>query len=176
MVIRFYTSQPTRSSSEEKITLLPITQKIVNKVAALAETKGMPSGLKIVSKTDTIIYNLAWIAGVDIPDNNNDDNAAKIHDDNTAAKIHDDEMHPDNIAGLALTRQQDNTQVDNEIELLMVNKTKQTTTKKSILMVNKTKQTTTKKSKLFLNWMKKQLKTKKIQKRMMNQIIQNLTG
>jgi hypothetical protein len=94
------------------ITPLPIMRKIVDKVAALADTKGMPSGLKIVSKTDTILYDLAWIAGVDAPATNTDNNA------NNNDAIQDNEMHLDNIAGLAIapTRQQDNThdQIDNE--------------------------------------------------------------
>jgi hypothetical protein len=96
------------------ITPLPITHKVVKKVAALAETKGMPSGLKIVSTMDTILYNLAWIAGVDTPDNNDNNN-----DNNN--KIQDDEMHPNNIAGLAPTRrQQENSydQINNEIKIV----------------------------------------------------------
>jgi hypothetical protein len=101
-------------------------RKIVDKVTALAETEGMPLGLKIVSKTDTILYNLAWIAGVDAPDDDNNDNDDvpddnnNNNDNNNADKIQDDEMHPDNIAGLAPTRQQDNThdQINNEIEIV----------------------------------------------------------
>jgi hypothetical protein len=67
----------------------------------------MPSGLKIVSKMDTIIYKSARIAGVDVPDNN-DDNTSVDNTNNNTDEIHDDEMHPDDIAGLAPTRQQDN--------------------------------------------------------------------
>ena len=52
------------------ITPMPITQAIVNKVAAIANKEGMPSRLKIVSKTDNILYNSDWIAGVDPMDNN----------------------------------------------------------------------------------------------------------
>ena len=52
---------------------MPITQAIVDKVAAMADNKGMPSGLKIVSKADNILYDLAWIAGVESIDNDNDD-------------------------------------------------------------------------------------------------------
>jgi hypothetical protein len=110
VVMSFYTYQPTRSSSGETSLHCQLC-KIVNKVAALAETEGMPSGLKIVSKMDTILYNLTWIAVVDTPNNND-------KDDN---EIQDDEMHSDNIAGLAPTgRQQDNThnQINNEIEIV----------------------------------------------------------
>jgi hypothetical protein len=99
------------------ITPLPITREIVDKVAAFADTEGMPSGLKIVSKTDTILYDSAWIAGVDAPATDADNNA---NDDNNA--IQDNEMHPDDIAGLAIapTRQQDNThdQINNENEIV----------------------------------------------------------
>ena len=59
-----------------------------------------------------------WIAGVDVPDDNDDDNTSVNNTKNNANKIHDDEMHPDDIAGLAPTRQQDNNQIDNEIEIV----------------------------------------------------------
>ena len=96
---------------------MPITRKIVDKVAAVAETESMPSGLKIVSKTNNILYDLAWIAGVDITNEVNDnDNINKTDNVNEAEKINQDKMHPDDIEGLALTKHQENNQsTNNEI-------------------------------------------------------------
>jgi hypothetical protein len=34
-------------------------------VSCLAKAEGMPQGLKIINKTDTILYNSVWMAGVD---------------------------------------------------------------------------------------------------------------
>jgi hypothetical protein len=93
------------------ITPLPITREIVDQVSAIANSEGMPSGLKIVSKTDAILYDSAWIAGVDINNDDNDDDDNDDDEINNDNAIQDDEMHPDDIAGLAPTgRQQDNLQ------------------------------------------------------------------
>ena len=82
------------------ITPMPITKAIVDTVEAIANKEGMTSGLKIVSKTDNILYDSDWIAGVDSMDNDNDD--ATNYDENQDQ----DYMHPDNIEGLGNAKQQ----------------------------------------------------------------------
>ena len=101
---------------------MPITQAIVNKVAAIANHEGMPSGLKIVSKTDNILYNSDWIAGVDPMNNNNNDpmnNDNNDNDKNNATsyqKEDQDYMHPDDIEGLGNAKQVITPNINNEIE------------------------------------------------------------
>jgi hypothetical protein len=81
--------------------------KVVDQVTALADIEGMPLGLKIVSKTDTILYDLARIAGVDAPNDNYNHKNNNNNEDNEQQQ--DDKMHPDNIIGLTPTgRKQDN--------------------------------------------------------------------
>jgi len=86
------------------ITPVPITPAIIKQVHDLAEQDGMPKGLKIMNRTGHVLYDSAWIAGVDYdedefededyePDDGNDDN----DDDDDQY----DEMDPDEIAALA---------------------------------------------------------------------------
>jgi hypothetical protein len=49
------------------ITKIPITKAIQDQVADLATAEDMPQGLKITSKTDAVMYDSSWIAGVDYP-------------------------------------------------------------------------------------------------------------
>jgi hypothetical protein len=51
--------------ARRNITMILITKAIQDQVAELAKAEEMPEGLKISSKTDVILYNLTWIAGVD---------------------------------------------------------------------------------------------------------------
>jgi hypothetical protein len=62
----------------------------------------MPIGLKIYSKSNSLLYNLAWIAGVDYEDNNHDNNNNNYNNCN----YNQDEMHPDKIAALAQNHQE----------------------------------------------------------------------
>jgi hypothetical protein len=95
------------------ITSLLITKSILDQVSNIAINKGMPIGLKIKSKTDSLLYNLAWIAGVDYQDN--DQNTGNNNENNQDNKENQDKMHPDDIAGLAQENQQEtNHQVDNQ--------------------------------------------------------------
>jgi hypothetical protein len=69
------------------VTLLPITQAVQDQVANLARSKGMPQGLKIESKTNILLNNSAWIAGVDYPSESQEEEEENF-----------DKMHPDKIA------------------------------------------------------------------------------
>jgi hypothetical protein len=80
-------------------------------VSHLAEAEGMPQGLKIVNKTDTILYDSAWMAGVDYDQaiqNNKDQESQESQDKNY------DKMHPDVIVGLAQDKQQKNLNQNQE--------------------------------------------------------------
>ena len=83
------------------ITPMPITKAIVNTVETIAKNEGMPSGLKIVSKTDNILYDSAWIAGVD--DQMNNHNATNYNNDQDQDQ---DYMHPDDIEGMGNAKHQ----------------------------------------------------------------------
>jgi long-subunit fatty acid transport protein len=78
-----------------------MTKAIQLLVSCLAEAEGMPQGLKIVNKADTILYNSAWMAGVDynqaLQENNKQDQESQVNQDNNNY----DEMHPDVIVRLA---------------------------------------------------------------------------
>jgi hypothetical protein len=44
---------------------IPITPVIIKQVECIAKMDGMPKGLKITKCTDQVLYNSAWIAGVE---------------------------------------------------------------------------------------------------------------
>jgi hypothetical protein len=56
------------------ITLLPITKSIFNQVSTIATNKGMLINLKIQSKSNSLLYDLVWIAGVDYHQNQDNNN------------------------------------------------------------------------------------------------------
>jgi hypothetical protein len=85
--------------TRRNITKILITKAIQDQVADLAIAEDMPQGLKITSKTDTVIYDSSWIAGVDYP-----------LEEEVDYQEHN-EMHPDKIAGLTSEKIQD---VNNE--------------------------------------------------------------
>jgi hypothetical protein len=47
------------------LTKVPITPSIIKQVHALAELDDMQRGLKITNRANQVIFNSAWIAGVD---------------------------------------------------------------------------------------------------------------
>jgi hypothetical protein len=96
---------PTNSIiTRRRITPVPITPAILKQVHALAESEGMPDGLKIENKTGQIFYDSAWIAGVDYDDEAFDDefeqdykNTDSQQDNDNLPEGHFDEIDPDNI-------------------------------------------------------------------------------
>ena len=54
-----------RIITRANITPAPITQSVIDAVHSLAERDHMPAGLKIHSKTQILLWDSAWIAGVD---------------------------------------------------------------------------------------------------------------
>ena len=102
------------------ITPMPITQTIIDKVTAIAHKEGMPSGLKIISKTDNIMYDSDWSAGVD-PNNNNNDNDNdnidnKNNEDDETSVQDQDYMHPEEIEGLGNKKNVITPNTNDEIE------------------------------------------------------------
>ena len=97
------------------VTQLPITPAIINQVHAIADSENVPEGLKITNRTGQVLYDSAWIAGVDYTDESvtemDDDNEYETehnnesHDGIPTNEMDDideiDEMHPDEIEGLA---------------------------------------------------------------------------
>ena len=51
--------------TRHKVTSVPVTPSIISQVHALARLDGMPPGLKIISRTNQILFDSAWTAGVD---------------------------------------------------------------------------------------------------------------
>ena len=47
------------------VTPAPITPTIINQLHSIANREGMPSGIKIDNRTGIVLYESAWIEGVD---------------------------------------------------------------------------------------------------------------
>ena len=52
----------------------PIKPTIINQVHSIADREGMTSGIKIANRTGLILYDSAWIVGVDYSEDNDDEN------------------------------------------------------------------------------------------------------
>jgi hypothetical protein len=100
--------QTNRMIIRRRITPVPITPVIIKQVDRIDEMDGMPKGLKITNHTSQVLYDSAWIAGVDYDEDeiedqdyeeeeDEDDDSNYTDDDNDQY----DEMDPDEIATLA---------------------------------------------------------------------------
>ena len=56
-----------------RVTAIPITPSIIMQVHRIAEREGMPKGLKVHNRFGTLLYDSAWIAGVDYNEEQFDD-------------------------------------------------------------------------------------------------------
>jgi hypothetical protein len=72
------------------VTMIPITQNIIDLVLDMANNDKMPDGIKIESKSGTTIYDSSWIAGVDYEYDNNDIDNNDEYDDNDNNDEYDD--------------------------------------------------------------------------------------
>jgi hypothetical protein len=70
--------QTNKIVKRRKLTKRPITPSIIKQVHALADFDDMPRGLKITNRANQVIFNSAWIVGVDYDEELFDDD---IHDD-----------------------------------------------------------------------------------------------
>jgi hypothetical protein len=73
------------------ITPAPITQSVIDAVHALAEREGQPQGLKIKNKTGVILWDSAWLPGVDY-----DPTTFEAIEDNEEDEDEDDDYDPKN--------------------------------------------------------------------------------
>ena len=95
------------------VTPVPITQSAIDAVNAMAAHEGF-KGLQLLSKTGQILYDSAWIAGVDYDDdesyNNND---AADDEDNESLHYHD-EVDPNELADIMEDAQDQDVQQDTQ--------------------------------------------------------------
>jgi hypothetical protein len=57
--------QTNKVITRPRVTPVPITPNIIAQVHAIAETDGMPKGLKIKNRTNRVLFDTTWSAGVD---------------------------------------------------------------------------------------------------------------
>jgi hypothetical protein len=76
------------------VTTIPITKNVIDLVHDMANKDNIKDGLKIETKSGKILYDSAWIAGVDYIENNFDDEKSV---DNENEIIDIDEMNPNEI-------------------------------------------------------------------------------
>jgi hypothetical protein len=57
--------QTGRTIKGQTITTIPITEHIIDLVHKMVEHNNMKTGLKIETRSDTVLYDSAWIAGAD---------------------------------------------------------------------------------------------------------------
>jgi hypothetical protein len=89
------------------VTHSPISPAIIKQLHQIAETEEMPNGLKIKNRVNNVLYDHAWIAGVDYENDEHDDNDAPLNDkpnnddDNNNNDGKYDKIDPDEIEDLA---------------------------------------------------------------------------
>ena len=81
-----------RIITRSKVTLIPITTGVINQIRTIATQEGMPEGLKIINKYDIVLYDSAWIAGVDYEANEEESDS----DDETYIESEQDEDNETN--------------------------------------------------------------------------------
>ena len=57
--------QTDSAITRNRVAPAPITPKTINQVHSIADREGMPSGMKIANIIRLVLYDSAWIAGVD---------------------------------------------------------------------------------------------------------------
>jgi hypothetical protein len=88
-----------------RLTKVPITPSIINQVHALAVLDDMPKGLKIKNRANNVIFDSAWIAGVDydeeeFADENYDDVEEENDEDQEENHEDYDEMDANELADI----------------------------------------------------------------------------
>ena len=73
------------------VTAIPITLSIIMQVHRIAERDGMPKGLKVHNRFGTLLYDSAWIAGVDYNEEQFDDDDYDEQYDEQGNPIEQDE-------------------------------------------------------------------------------------
>jgi hypothetical protein len=73
--------QTNKVVKRRNLTKNPITPSIIKQVHALAELEEMPRGLKFTNRANQVIFNSAWIAGVDYDEESFDDDIDDDYDE-----------------------------------------------------------------------------------------------
>ena len=87
--------QTNKIVKRSNLTKIPITPSIIKQVHALAELEEMPKGLKITNRANQVIFNSAWIAGVDYDEDLFDDEDHDEDDDGDDDEDDDEEENRD---------------------------------------------------------------------------------
>jgi hypothetical protein len=89
------------------ITQVPITNNIIGLVHKLADADGIKEGLKITNKSNVILYDSSWIAGMDYVDEEYDDEYSEERN-NEIKQLENDEMNPNEISEMTCHKQNNN--------------------------------------------------------------------
>ena len=107
-----------------KVTQIPITPAVIKRVHEIAERDGMPTGLKVQDRYGTILYDSAWIAGVDYNEELfDDDDYDEYYDedgnriDDTNDNNEDEEQEPEPIDELANEINNNDDNIDEVMEI-----------------------------------------------------------
>jgi hypothetical protein len=73
--------QTNKIVKRRNLTKVPITPSIIKQVHALAELDEMPRGLKTTNRANQVIFNSAWITGVDYDEELFDDDIDDDYDE-----------------------------------------------------------------------------------------------
>jgi hypothetical protein len=83
-----------------KLKKIPITPKIIKQVHVLAVLDKMPQGLKIINRANLVIFDYAWIAGVDYYDDLFNNKEYKEEDLENESETHEEDYHADKYDGM----------------------------------------------------------------------------
>jgi hypothetical protein len=87
--------QTNRVVKRRKLTKIPITPSIIKQVHALAVLDKMPVGLKITNRSNNVIFDSAWIAGVDYDEEEFDDDEYDEDQDGNDVEEDDEDYNDD---------------------------------------------------------------------------------
>jgi hypothetical protein len=99
------------------ITQVPITNNIIGLVHKLADANGIKEGLKITNKSNVILYDSSWIAGVDYVDEEYDDEYGEERN-NEKNQLENGEMNPNEILEMTCHKQNNNINNDDNDDVL----------------------------------------------------------
>jgi hypothetical protein len=93
--------QTNKVVKRRKLTKIPITSSIIKQVHAFAVLEEMPEGLKIKNRANNIIFDSAWIAGVDSDEEEFDDKEYTEEEDDIEEEDDNyDEMDANELADI----------------------------------------------------------------------------
>jgi hypothetical protein len=122
--------QTNRVVKRTNLTTVPITPSIVTQVHALAELEEIPRGLKITNRANQVIFNSAWIAGVDYDEeifddddidddyNEEDEDDGEENENENENNDHYDEMDGNDMANILQQPNDVPHETENEHEIV----------------------------------------------------------